>query len=61
VVSLNGNILATRVLAHPHIHEQPFTRSLGNVKLPIRVKQVRIRAYDKKHKSGGKEIMVDLP
>ena len=61
IVSLNGNILATRVLAHPHIHEQPFTRSLNNVKLPIRVKQVKIRALDIKHKSGGKEILVKLP
>jgi len=61
IVSLNGNILATRVLAHPHIHEQPFTRSLANVKLPLRVKQVRVRAIDSKHKSAGKEILVKLP
>ena len=28
-----GKVLATRTLWHPHEHEQPFTRSLSEVKL----------------------------
>ncbi len=28
-----GAVLATRVLLHPHVAEQPFTRSLGGVRL----------------------------
>ncbi len=37
----NGNVLGTRVLAHPHVAEQPFTRSLTISDLPD---QVFIRA-----------------
>lgn len=44
VQSLAGEVLATRVLHHPHINEQPFTRSLSGVKLPEHVKVVEIVA-----------------
>ncbi len=60
VVSLDGKVLATRVLAHPHVNEQPFTRSLSGVKLPAGTKEVRIRANDKVHGTGGVELIVDL-
>lgn len=40
----DGNVLGTRVLAHPHVNEQPFTRSLGNVNLPAGTTHVFIRA-----------------
>lgn len=29
-----GDVIATRVLAHAHIDEQPFTRSLSGVEIP---------------------------
>jgi hypothetical protein len=45
VLDKDGNILATRTLWHPHEHEQPFTRSLNNVKLEG-MKTVWIRAND---------------
>ena len=60
VLSLDGTVLATRVLAHPHVNEQPFTRSLSGVKLPAGTKQVRIRAHDLVHKHGGTDLIVDL-
>ena len=34
VVAPGGTVLGTRVLLHPHEAEQPFTRSLGGVKIP---------------------------
>lgn len=34
VVTADGTILATRTLAHPHVAEQPFTRSLSGLDLP---------------------------
>lgn len=49
VVDKKGNVLADRVLVHPHIHEQPFTRGLNNVKIPENIKIVFIEAHDKVH------------
>ncbi len=61
VLSPGGEILATRVLAHPHVNEQPFTRSLANVRIPGDLKELVIRAHDLVHGYGGKEIVVKLP
>jgi hypothetical protein len=38
-----GAIIGTRVLLHPHVEEQPFTRSLGGVTLPAGTTEVFIR------------------
>jgi hypothetical protein len=60
VLSLEGAVLATRVLAHPHVNEQPFTRSLSGVKLPAGTKEVRSRMNDKVHGAEGVALIVDL-
>ena len=60
VLSPDGKILATRVLAHPHDNEQPFTRSLGKVKIPSDLVEVVVRAHDLVHEYGGKEFVVQL-
>ncbi len=60
VLSAGGDVLATRVLLHPHDHEQPFTRSLSGVKIPAHIQTVTIRAHDLKHGWGGKTITLDL-
>lgn len=60
VLSLEGEILAVRKLAHPHVDEQPFTRSLENVTVPDEIVKVRIRAHDSVHGYGGKEVKVKL-
>jgi len=60
VVAPNGDVIATRVLYHPHVNEQPFTRSLYKVKIPSNIKQVTIRAYDSVHHYGGLEKNVTL-
>ena len=61
VVGPDGKVLGTRVLFHPHEHEQPFTRSLGGVKIPADVKTVMIRGHDLVHGYGGIEMKVTLP
>lgn len=61
VVGPDGKVLGTRTLFHPHVEEQPFTRSLGSVRIPAGVKQVTIRAYDSEHGAGGKEMTVAVP
>lgn len=61
VVAPDGTVLGTRVLRHPHVEEQPFTRSLFGVEIPEGVKRVTIRAYDSVHGAGGATMTVDLP
>ena len=34
VLAPDGSLLGTRELAHPHVDEQPFTRSLSGVVIP---------------------------
>ncbi|WP_413860899.1 hypothetical protein [Tateyamaria sp.] len=46
VLDMDGNELGIRVLAHPHENEQPFTRSLGGVKIPNGTTQVQVQARD---------------
>jgi len=47
VESADGKVLAIRVLTHPHVTEQPFTRSLGGVAIPDGTTRVFIRARTK--------------
>lgn len=51
---------AVRPLRHPHLTEQPFTRSMP-IQIPQRVEQVIIRAHDNVHGYGGREITVIIP
>lgn len=44
ILDTEGNRLGYRELAHPHVNEQPFTRSLGNVTLPDGTREIFIRA-----------------
>ena len=60
VLSPDGEVLATRKLAHPHENEQPFTRSLRGVRVPDGIDEVLIRAGDSVHGYGGKTISVNL-
>ncbi|APE45223.1 hypothetical protein BOO69_00860 [Sulfitobacter alexandrii] len=41
-----GKELGMRNLAHPHVNEQPFTRSLSGVKIPEGVTEIGIQARD---------------
>ena len=61
VVGPDGKVLKTRVLAHPHEAEQPFTRSLGGVFIPPDVAEVTLRAHDSVHEYGGREMTVQVP
>ena len=60
LVDNKGNILGSRVLHHPHVHEQPFTRSLSNVKLSNELQAVFIEAHDKVHGWTKIRLMIDL-
>lgn len=61
IISPDGEVLGARVLAHPHVNEQPFTRSLGGVHIAPGITSVDVRARDKVHGLGGKTYHVTLP
>jgi hypothetical protein len=60
IVAPDGKILGVRKLLHPHVNEQPFTRSLPGVVIPNNIKQVSVRAHDSVHAFGGKVMTLDL-
>ena len=59
IMDAERNILAVRALRHPHIKEQPFTRSVTAI-IPEETDNVIIRAYDSIHEFGGKELTLKL-
>lgn len=60
VVSMDGSILGTRILYHPHVDEQPFTRSLGGVSIPEGTTEVRIEASCNVDGWSGRYVTVTL-
>ncbi len=55
-----GNVLEVRELAHPHVDEQPFTRSLSGVEIPPDVASVVVAARDSVEGFCGIEATVDV-
>lgn len=60
IIAPDNKILGTRTLYHPHVNEQPFTRSLDGVKIPDDLKTVRIIAKDTVHGLSSKAIQFNL-
>lgn len=60
VVDEKNNLLGKRVLVHPHVNEQPFTRSLYSVKIPVNVKVIYIEATDLVHGLSNDRLRIDL-
>jgi len=56
----DGKVLNTRVLAHPHVNEQPFTRSAHSVNIPAGVSVILVRAKDSVH-GWGEVVRVAVP
>lgn len=46
ITDASGTVFGERKLAHPHVNEQPFTRSLSGVKIPGDVTSVRVQVHD---------------
>ena len=61
ILDPEGAVLGTRVLHHPHVDEQPFTRGLSGVTIPGHIQTVTVRAHDSVHAYGGKTVSVPLP
>jgi hypothetical protein len=61
VLAPDGTSLGVRELAHPHVDEQPFTRSLSGVVIPDGVDHVNIRARCLVDGWGTEMLRIDLP
>jgi hypothetical protein len=61
ILSPGGALLATRILYHPHVEEQPFTRDLTGVSIPDDIQTVVVRAHDSVHGFSGMTQTVSLP
>lgn len=60
ILDAQGNELGMRTLAHPHVNEQPFTRSLSSVRIPEGVTEVQVQARDNVGGWGGQMKTVKL-
>jgi len=59
VVDKNGKVLGTRILYHPHVDEQPFTRS-HSIKISDKLKEIYVEARDSKHGWNKVKVKIDL-
>lgn len=60
IQTLEGEQLGERILLHPHVNEQPFTRSLNGVTIPEDVCEVEIVARDTVHGLSEQTFLLDL-
>lgn len=60
VLAPNGRVLGERVLFHPHVDEQPFTRGL-TVDVPAGIIEVEIEAQDSRHGISDQRHALTLP
>ncbi|MDR9435690.1 MAG: hypothetical protein RI563_02345 [Thiohalophilus sp.] len=60
VVTPDGEVLGHRTLHHPHVNEQPFTRSLSGIAISQDMTQVIVEAHDKVHGWSPDRVTVDL-
>ncbi len=60
VLTPDGAVIGVRELAHPHVNEQPFTRSV-TLTIPEGITTVTLRANDSVHGLGGKTFELQVP
>ncbi len=53
--------IARRTLYHPHVDEQPFTRSLENVEIPDNISSIWVEAHDKVHGYSSDRFKLTIP
>ena len=61
VVGADDTVYGERTLHHPHVDEQPFTRSLSGIDIPAEVDTVLVEAHDKVHGWSDRRLTVSLP
>jgi len=61
VRSADGSVLGERILLHPHVGEQPFTRSLDGLVIPPAVGSIEVFAHDSVAGFCGTTVVADVP
>jgi hypothetical protein len=61
IVAADGTVLGTRILVHPHVNEQPFTRSQSGIQIPADVSEVLIESSTNVTGWGGPKVSFTLP
>lgn len=60
LVDSNGDEICNRTLYHPHVKEQPFTRSLSGFHIAKEMKVIFVEAHDLKHGWSKDKVKIDL-
>ncbi len=60
LVDADGNEIGMRTLYHPHVKEQPFTRSLRDFQIPAKTKILFVEARDLKHGWSANKVRIDM-
>lgn len=60
LVDSKGHEIAKRTLYHPHVNEQPFTRSESGFYIANDIKFIFVEAHDLKHGWSKDKVKIDL-
>ncbi|WP_019583995.1 hypothetical protein [Thioalkalivibrio sp. ALE16] len=60
VLDADGNVLGERILHHPHVNEQPFTRSLRRLSIPDGTRFLQIEARCSQDGWSHQRLRIDL-
>lgn len=60
IFTTTGELLGHRALVHPHVKEQPFTRSIRNIKIPPSIDTVILKANDSLHGESDRKYVLKL-
>ena len=60
LIDEKGNEIGKRTLYHPHVNEQPFTRSLSNIQISNDKKIIFVEAHDLNRGWKSNKVKIDM-